>query len=93
MYSVKTRTCAVKIFNSLLKAININITNKEQKNKLLSPVLPIFIEKLIGSLANPSGQYSSFALKTEIIKGSIFLKLFSLIVALYLFPLQFSHSW
>lgn len=69
MYNVTTRTCAVKIFKSLLKAINQNMPNKEEKAKLLNPVLPVFINKLIGALGTPSGQHTSFALKTEIIKG------------------------
>ncbi|XP_031636369.1 importin-9 isoform X2 [Contarinia nasturtii] len=67
MYSVNTRTCAVTIFKSLLKAINQNILNKDQKAKLLNPVLPVFINKLIGALGS-SGQHTSYALKTEIIK-------------------------
>lgn len=69
MYSVNTRTCAVTIFKSLLKAINQNMPNKEEKAKLLNPVLPVFINKLIGALGAPTGQHTSFALKTEIIKG------------------------
>lgn len=71
MYSVNTRTCAVTIFKSLLAAINQNITNKEEKAKLLNPVLPVFINKLIGALGTPSGKHTSFALKTEIIKGKM----------------------
>lgn len=70
MYSVSTRTCAVTIFKSLLRAINQNMPNKGEKEKLLNPVLPVFINKLIGALATPSGQHTSFALKTEIIKGT-----------------------
>lgn len=69
MYSVNTRTCAVTIFKSLLAAINQNITNKDEKAKLLNPVLPVFINKLIDALGKPSGKHTSFALKTEIIKG------------------------
>lgn len=38
---------------------------------MLNPVLPVFINKLIGSLNSPSGRSSSFELKTEIIKGKI----------------------
>lgn len=70
MYTVATRTCAVKIFKSLLKAIDQNMPNKEEKAKLLNPVLPVFINKLISALGTPSGQHTSFALKTEIIKGN-----------------------
>lgn len=68
VYSVKTRSCAVTIFKSLLKAINEHIETKEEKAKMLNPVLPVFIDKLIGALSSPSGQHSSFELKTEIIK-------------------------
>lgn len=71
MYSVNTRTCAVTIFKSLLAAINQNMPSKEEKAKLLNPVLPVFINKLIGALGTPTGQHTSFALKTEIIKGII----------------------
>lgn len=42
--------------------------NKEEKEKLLNPVLPVFINKLIGALGTPTGQHTSFAMKTEIIK-------------------------
>lgn len=65
MYNIHTRSCAVKIFKSLLKAINDHIETKEEKAKLLDPVLPIFIDKLIGSLNVSTG----YELKTEIIKG------------------------
>lgn len=71
MYTVNTRTCAVTIFKSLLAAINQNMPNKEEKAKLLNPVLPVFINKLIGALGTPTGKHTSFALKTEIIKGKI----------------------
>lgn len=71
MYSVSTRTCAVTIFKSLLKAIDRNMPNKEEKAKLLNPVLPVFMNKLVGALGSPTGQNTSFALKTEIIKGIV----------------------
>lgn len=61
------------IFKSLLKAINDHVQTKEEKAKMLDPVLPVFINKLIGSLNSPSGHYSSFELKTEILKGPKFL--------------------
>lgn len=70
MYSISTRTCAVTIFKSLLGAINQNIPNKEEKEKLLNPVLPVFINKLIVALGTPTGQHTSFAMKCEIIKGT-----------------------
>lgn len=69
VYSTKTRSCAVTIFKSLLKSINKYVETKEEKAKMLDPILPAFINKLIQSLNNPSGQNNSFELKTEIIKG------------------------
>lgn len=83
MYSVNTRTCAVTIFKSLLAAINQNITNKDEKAKLLNPVLPVFINKLIDALGKPSGKHTSFALKTEIIKGRMPLTDFSERILIY----------
>lgn len=70
VYSVKTRTCAVKIFKSLFKSINEHIESKEKQEEILNPIMPGLIEKLIYSLSNPNGRLSSFTLKTEIIKGS-----------------------
>lgn len=69
VYSTKTRSCAVTIFKSLLKSINEFIDTKEEKAKMLDPVLPIFINKLIQCLNTPTGPNNSFELKTEIIKG------------------------
>lgn len=69
VYSTKTRSCAVTIFKSLLKSINKYVETKEEKAKMLDPILPAFVNKLIQSLNNPSGQNNSFELKTEIIKG------------------------
>lgn len=65
VFSVKTRTCAVKIFRSLFKSINEHVASKEEQAKLLQPILPSLIEKLIMALAAPT----NFTLKTEIIKG------------------------
>lgn len=78
MYKVETRTCAVTIFKSLLKAINAqqSMSNAiaqmltKDKAKLLYPVLPVFITKLVICLSSPSGQHTTFELKTEIIKGT-----------------------
>lgn len=61
----------MQIFKSLLRAINEHVENKADKAKLLDQVLPVFIEKLIGSLSAPSSQGSSFELKTEIMKGKL----------------------
>lgn len=70
VFSVSTRTCAVKIFKSLFKAINGHIESKEEQEKLLNPILPSIIDKLTGALASPNGVCSNFTLKTEIIKGN-----------------------
>lgn len=53
----------------MLIAINQYVLSKEEKSALLNPVLPVFINKLIGELGTTSGQHTSFTLKTEIIKG------------------------
>lgn len=42
----------------------------KDKAKLLDPVLPVFISKLVDCLSSPSGQHTTFELKTEIIKGT-----------------------
>lgn len=69
VYSVKTRSCAVTIFKSLLLAINQHIEEREEKSKMLDPVLPAFMTKMIEALNKPCGPTSSFELKTEVIKG------------------------
>lgn len=94
MYSLKTRSCAVQIFKSLLRAINENVENKADKSKLLDQVLPVFIEKLIGSLNAPSGENSSFELKTEIMKGKLKLSFCpkQLTRIIFAFSLQFQCS-
>lgn len=69
IYAVSIRSCAVTIFKSLLRAVNEHIESKEDKAKMLNPVLPAFIDKLIISLNASSGQTSSFEMKTEIVKG------------------------
>lgn len=66
VFSVKTRTCAVKIFKSLFKSIMNFIDSTAEQEKLLAPILPSLIEKLIIAL---NGEGNNFTLKTEIIKG------------------------
>lgn len=84
IYAVKIRSCAVTIFKSLLRAVNEHIERKEDKAKMLNPVLPAFIDKLIISLNAPSGQTSSFEMKTEIVKGKVKVK-FSFLEFFFLF--------
>lgn len=69
-YSVKTRSCAVTIFKTLITAINEQVGSKEEWSQLLDHVLPVFVNKLVLALATPCGPHSSFAMKTEIIKGN-----------------------
>lgn len=72
-YSVKTRTCAVKIFKSLIKSINENVGSQQEQEKLLNPILPGLIEKLIYALSHPNGKFSNFTMKTEIIKVLVYM--------------------
>lgn len=69
VYSTQTRRCAVKIFKSLFKSINEHVPERADQDQLLLPILPSLIEKFMASLANSDPKVSSFALKTEIIKG------------------------
>ncbi|KAG5682316.1 hypothetical protein PVAND_011675 [Polypedilum vanderplanki] len=66
-YSVKTRSSAVEILNSILKCANIHIDSKEQIS-FFDPILPAFLEKLIAGLHTPNGNTSNFNLKTEILR-------------------------
>jgi importin-9 len=68
VYSVRTRTSTVEILNSLLKSINMHVESKQERANLLNPILGSFVQKLIIGLTVPNGQFSDFALKTEIIK-------------------------
>lgn len=68
IYNVKTRTCAMTIFHSLFKSIMAVIDNQQEQTKMLSPVLPGLIEKMMHTLSNPNRSISSFGLKKEIIK-------------------------
>lgn len=68
IYSVKTRSCAVDILNSILKCINTHIDSKNEQANMLSPILPSFMPKLIQGIALPNGPNSSFNLKKEIVK-------------------------
>lgn len=66
-FCVKTRSCAVDILNSLLKCTHTHIEPKDQ-SKILDPVMPAFMEKMIQSLALPIGPSCNFTLKTEVMK-------------------------
>lgn len=68
VYNVKTRTCAVQIFRSLFKSITAVIDNWQEQTKMLSPVLPGLVEKMMQTLSNQNRSVSSFGLKKEIIK-------------------------
>lgn len=68
VYNVKTRTCAITIFRSLFKSINAYVETWQEQSKILSPVLPGLIEKMIQTLSNPNRSVSSFGLKKEIVR-------------------------
>lgn len=68
VYSVSTRSYAVEILNSLLRSINTHIDSKQEQGNILNPILPTFMQKMIGGLTVPNGPHSSFQLKTQIIK-------------------------
>lgn len=64
-YSVKTRTCAIKILKPLFSSIIYSISNKEEQTAIIDSVLPKFMEKLIYNLSVSRDT----VLKTEIMKG------------------------
>lgn len=66
-FTVKTRTTAVEILNSVLKCANMHFDVKEQP-AMFTPILPSFLEKLIAGLLLPNGDKSNFQLKTENLK-------------------------
>ncbi|XP_055594420.1 importin-9 isoform X2 [Uranotaenia lowii] len=69
VYSVSTRSTAVEILNSLLRSVNTHISSKQEQANLLNPTLPTFMQKMIEGLTVPNGPYSSFLLKTQIVKA------------------------
>lgn len=69
IYSLKTRTSAIKILKTLFTSINGNVTDKKEQNAMMNLVLSNFMEKLIHYLSVNSGAYSNFVLKTEIVKS------------------------
>ncbi|CAD7093271.1 unnamed protein product [Hermetia illucens] len=68
-YSVKTRTCAIKILKPLFSSIIYSISNKEEQTAIIDSVLPKFMEKLIYNLSVSRDT----VLKTEIVKVLTFL--------------------
>lgn len=71
VYSVSTRSYAIKILNSLLRSVNTHVESKQEQAGIFNPTLPIFMQKMIEGLTVPNGPYSSFELKTEIVKGTL----------------------
>ncbi|XP_053689715.1 importin-9-like isoform X2 [Sabethes cyaneus] len=69
VYSVSTRSYAIKILNSLLRSVNTHVESKQDQTNIFNPTLPIFMQKMIEGLTVPNGSYSSFELKTEILKA------------------------
>lgn len=68
VYSVSTRSYAVEILHSLLRSITTHIESKQEQANILNAVLPAFMQKMIEGLTVPNGPYSSFQLKTKIVK-------------------------
>lgn len=68
VYSVSTRSYAVKILYSLLRSINNHVDSKQEQVNILNPTLPAFMLKMIEGLTVPNGPHSSFQLKTQIVK-------------------------
>lgn len=69
VYSVSTRSYAVEILHSMLRSITTHIESKQEQGNILNAVLPAFMQKMIEGLTVPNGPYSSFQLKTKIVKG------------------------
>lgn len=67
VFSLKTRTIAIGILNSILKCANMHIDPKDQP-AFFNPLLPAFMQKMVTGLALPNGASSNFHLKTEILK-------------------------
>lgn len=67
-YTVKTRTSAVQIIKQLLKSINEHVEARSEKERLLLPLLPGLVDKMMASLASQDAAVSSFRMKTEIVK-------------------------
>lgn len=67
VFTIKTRTIAVSILNSILKCANMHIEPKDQPS-FFNPLLPAFMEKMVTGLSSPNGASSNFHLKTEILK-------------------------
>lgn len=65
VFTIKTRTIAVSILNSILKCANMHIEPKDQLI-FFNPLLPAFMEKMVTGLSSPNA--SNFHLKTEILK-------------------------
>lgn len=72
IYSLKTRTSAIKILKPLFTSISGNVTDKKEQTAMMNLVLSNFMEKLIHYLSVNSGSYSNFVLKTEIVKSKFF---------------------
>lgn len=67
-YTLQTRTKAVHIIKQLFKSINEHVESRADKERMMLPVLPGLVEKLMISLASQDPKTSSFKLKTEIVK-------------------------
>lgn len=76
IYSLETRTSAIKILKSLFTSINENVTDKKEQTEMMNLILKHFMEQLVHYLSISSGIYSNFGLKTEIVKSEYSLIIF-----------------
>ncbi|XP_044006990.1 importin-9 [Aphidius gifuensis] len=69
-YSIRTRGRAVEIFTTITGLVaSTGIYQKGFVEQYLQPVIPMFCEKFVKSLAEPNGQTTDTGLKTDIIKA------------------------
>ena len=70
-YSVRTRSRAIEIFNTVANLICVmGESNRSLSKAILQPVLPTFTEALVISLKVPDESHLTGAgLKTEVLKG------------------------
>lgn len=70
VYSIRTRTRAVNIFNTCVAMIATMIeTHKDIVKALLSPILPQFTEAFVNALQVPDGETSDSGLKMEVLQA------------------------
>ncbi|XP_037952610.1 importin-9 [Teleopsis dalmanni] len=73
VYSIKTRTSAIRILKSVFLSISINILDKQEQASMMNSILTNFMDKLLHYLSMNCGETSNFLLRTEIVKILTFL--------------------